>query len=84
MTQYHMPKDPIVVLPTCSSDNRHIGLGHGCGPTVAHELALVPFGHGPGAPREYCLRQPPKDERVFLEDQVSSREFQHAIGETKI
>ena len=48
------------------------------------KLARAHLGHGPRTPREHYLRQSPVKERGFVESQVSSREFQHAIGETKI
>lgn len=43
-------------------------------PAVACELPLASLGHGPGSPREYCLRQSPMDERAFVEIYVFSRE----------
>ena len=48
------------------------------------KLAPAHLGHGPRTPREHYLRQSPVKERSFAESQVSSRQFQHAIGETKI
>lgn len=42
---------------------------------VANEPATAPLSSDPRVPGEHCLRKSPMDERVFVEIQVSSREF---------
>lgn len=45
------------------------------GPAVTHELALSSLGCSLEAAGKDCLRQPPTDERAFVEVQVSSSEI---------